>query len=44
MWIPIKQILIAAHGSSLWVLVKYREDIPEQQLVHLNIPRAVLLR
>ena len=33
-----KQILIAAHGNSLRALVKYLEDISEQQIVDFNIP------
>ncbi|HXY12860.1 MAG TPA: 2,3-diphosphoglycerate-dependent phosphoglycerate mutase [Terriglobales bacterium] len=38
-----KQILIAAHGNSLRALVKYLEDVPEQQIVDLNIPTGVPL-
>jgi 2,3-bisphosphoglycerate-dependent phosphoglycerate mutase len=33
-----KQILIAAHGNSLRALVKYLEDIPDQDIVDINIP------
>ena len=36
-----KQVLIAAHGNSLRALVKYLEDVPEQQIVDLNIPTGV---
>jgi len=36
-----KQILIAAHGNSLRALVKYLEDIPDQEIVELNIPTGV---
>ncbi len=36
-------MLIAAHGNSLRALVKYLEDIPEQQIVDLNIPTGVPL-
>lgn len=38
-----KQILIAAHGNSLRALVKYLEDIPEQEIPELNIPTGVPL-
>lgn len=38
-----KQILIAAHGNSLRALVKYLEDISEQQILELNIPTGVPL-
>ena len=38
-----KQILIAAHGNSLRGLVKYLQDIPDQQIVDLNIPTGVPL-
>jgi 2,3-bisphosphoglycerate-dependent phosphoglycerate mutase len=36
-----KQILIAAHGNSLRALVKYLEDIPDQEIVELNIATGV---
>jgi 2,3-bisphosphoglycerate-dependent phosphoglycerate mutase len=35
------RILIAAHGNSLRALVKYLEDIPDQEIVDLNIPTGV---
>jgi len=38
-----REILIAAHGNSLRALVKYLEDIPEQEVVELNIPTGVPL-
>jgi 2,3-bisphosphoglycerate-dependent phosphoglycerate mutase len=38
-----KQILIAAHGNSLRALVKYLQDIPEQEIVDLNIPTGIPL-
>jgi len=38
-----KQVLIAAHGNSLRALVKYLEDVPERQIVDLNIPTGVPL-
>jgi 2,3-bisphosphoglycerate-dependent phosphoglycerate mutase len=36
-----KQVLIAAHGNSLRALVKYLEDVPDDQIVDLNIPTGV---
>lgn len=36
-----KQVLIAAHGNSLRALVKYLEDVSEQEIVELNIPTGV---
>ena len=38
-----KRILIAAHGNSLRALVKYLEDVPDQEIVDLNIPTGVPL-
>ena len=36
-----KKVLIAAHGNSLRALVKYLEDIPDEEIVDLNIPTGV---
>ena len=36
-------MLIAAHGNSLRALVKYLDDIPEQEIVELNIPTGMPL-
>jgi 2,3-bisphosphoglycerate-dependent phosphoglycerate mutase len=36
-----KKVLIAAHGNSLRALVKYLEDVPDQEIVDLNIPTGV---
>jgi 2,3-bisphosphoglycerate-dependent phosphoglycerate mutase len=38
-----KQGLIVAHGNSLRALVKYLEEIPDQQIVNLNIPTGIPL-
>lgn len=38
-----KRILISAHGNSLRALVKYLEDIPDREIVDLNIPTGVPL-
>ena len=33
-----KRVLITAHGNSLRALVKYLDDIPEEEITSLNIP------
>jgi len=38
-----KKVLIAAHGNSLRALVKYLDNIPEQDIVELNIPTGMPL-
>ena len=38
-----KKVLIAAHGNSLRALVKYLDNIPEDEIVELNIPTGVPL-
>jgi len=38
-----KKVLIAAHGNSLRALVKYLENVPDDQIVDLNIPTGVPL-
>jgi 2,3-bisphosphoglycerate-dependent phosphoglycerate mutase len=38
-----RQILIAAHGNSLRALVKYLQNIPDNEIVELNIPTGVPL-
>lgn len=38
-----KQVLIAAHGNSLRALVKYLDNIPDDEIVKLNIPTGVPL-
>lgn len=38
-----KRVLIAAHGNSIRALLKYLENIPEDEIVELNIPTAVPL-
>ena len=37
------KVLIAAHGNSLRALVKYLDDIPEPDIVELNIPTGMPL-
>ena len=37
------RVLIAAHGNSLRALVKYLDDVSEQDIVELNIPTGVPL-
>ena len=36
-----KRVIIAAHGNSIRALLKYLENIPESEIVELNIPTAV---
>jgi 2,3-bisphosphoglycerate-dependent phosphoglycerate mutase len=38
-----KRVLITAHGNSLRALVKYLDDIPESEIVELNIPTGMPL-
>ncbi len=38
-----KQVLITAHGNSLRALVKYLQDVPDEEIVDLNIPTGVPL-
>ncbi len=38
-----KKIIIAAHGNSLRVLVKYLDNISEEEIVKLNIPTGIPL-
>ena len=37
------RVIIAAHGNTLRALVKYLDNIPESEIVELNIPPAVPL-
>ena len=38
-----KRVVVAAHGNSLRALVKYLDDISDQEIVGLNIPTGVPL-
>lgn len=38
-----KRVLIAAHGNSLRALVKHLDNVPEAEIVELNIPTGVPL-
>ena len=38
-----RRVLISAHGNSLRALVKYLDDISDQQIVELNIPTGIPL-
>jgi 2,3-bisphosphoglycerate-dependent phosphoglycerate mutase len=38
-----RKVIIAAHGNSLRALVKYLDDIPESEIVELNIPTGMPL-
>lgn len=35
------EILVAAHGNSLRGIIKYLRNIPDDKIVHLNLPTAV---
>lgn len=37
------RVLIAAHGNSLRALVKYLDNVPEEEIVELNIPTGIPL-
>jgi 2,3-bisphosphoglycerate-dependent phosphoglycerate mutase len=38
-----KRVLVAAHGNSLRALVKYLDNISDQDIVGLNIPTGIPL-
>jgi 2,3-bisphosphoglycerate-dependent phosphoglycerate mutase len=38
-----KRVLVAAHGNSLRALVKYLDNISDQEIVGLNIPTGIPL-
>jgi 2,3-bisphosphoglycerate-dependent phosphoglycerate mutase len=38
-----KRVLVAAHGNSLRALVKYLDNIPENEITELNIPTGIPL-
>ena len=38
-----KRILVAAHGNSLRALVKYLDDVPNEEILKLNIPTGIPL-
>jgi 2,3-bisphosphoglycerate-dependent phosphoglycerate mutase len=38
-----KRVIIAAHGNSLRALVKYLDNVPEDEIVGLNIPTGIPL-
>ena len=38
-----QRVLIAAHGNSLRALVKYLDDVPESDIIELNIPTGIPL-
>ena len=38
-----RRVLIAAHGNSLRALVKFLDDVPESEIVELNIPTGIPL-
>ena len=38
-----KSVLVVAHGNSLRALVKYLDEVPEEEIVKLNIPTGIPL-
>ncbi|OGP71707.1 MAG: phosphoglyceromutase [Deltaproteobacteria bacterium RBG_16_50_11] len=38
-----KRVIVAAHGNSLRALIKYLDNIPEDEIVELNIPTGIPL-
>src|SRR5512139_1691192 len=38
-----QRVIIAAHGNSLRALVKYLDDVSEQEIIELNIPTGIPL-
>jgi 2,3-bisphosphoglycerate-dependent phosphoglycerate mutase len=38
-----KKVIIAAHGNSLRALVKYLDNISEEEIIKLNIPTGIPL-
>ena len=38
-----RKVLIAAHGNSLRALVKYLDNVPDDEIVELNIPTGIPL-
>jgi 2,3-bisphosphoglycerate-dependent phosphoglycerate mutase len=38
-----QRLIIAAHGNSLRALVKYLDNVPESEIVNLNIPTGIPL-
>ena len=38
-----RKVLIAAHGNSLRALVKFLDDVPDDEIVELNIPTGIPL-
>jgi 2,3-bisphosphoglycerate-dependent phosphoglycerate mutase len=38
-----QRVIIAAHGNSLRALVKYLDDVPDAEIVELNIPTGIPL-
>ena len=38
-----KRVIVAAHGNSIRALIKYLDDVPEHEIVGLNIPTGIPL-
>ena len=37
-------VIVAAHGNSLRAMVKHLDDVPDDEIAHLNIPTGIPLR
>jgi 2,3-bisphosphoglycerate-dependent phosphoglycerate mutase len=38
-----RRVIVAAHGNSLRALVKYLDNVPDDEIVELNIPTGIPL-
>ena len=38
-----RRVIITAHGDSLRALVKYLDNVPDEEIVELNIPTGIPL-
>jgi 2,3-bisphosphoglycerate-dependent phosphoglycerate mutase len=36
-----QKVLIAAHGNSLRALIKYLDNVPDNEIVELNLPTGI---
>ena len=41
--VKAKRVLVAAHGNSLRALIKYLDQMGDQEIVELNVPTGVPL-
>jgi 2,3-bisphosphoglycerate-dependent phosphoglycerate mutase len=38
-----KKVMVAAHGNSIRAIIKYLDNVPEKEIVELNIPTGIPL-